>query len=179
MMHLSPENITLREAGISDLEKLRQLGKRTFSETFSIYNTEENMNEYLKTAFSSEKLLSELKEAFSKFYFAELSGQLIGYLKVNFGPAQTDIQDEKSLEIERIYVLKEFHGQQVGQLLYDKALEIAKARNLEFVWLGVWEKNPRAIRFYQKNGFVVFDKHTFNLGQDPQTDLMMKLTLTN
>jgi ribosomal protein S18 acetylase RimI-like enzyme len=74
-------------------------------------------------------------------------------------------------------VLQDFHGKKVGQLLYDKAIEIARQLNVDYVWLGVWEENPRAIAFYRKNGFVAFDKHIFKLGDDEQTDIMMKLNL--
>ncbi|MNE89030.1 Protease synthase and sporulation negative regulatory protein PAI 1 [compost metagenome] len=76
--------------------------------------------------------------------------------------------------MERIYVLQEFLGKKVGQLLIDKALEVAALQNVKFVWLGVWEENYRAIRFYEKNGFIIFDKHIFRLGNDEQTDLMMR-----
>jgi ribosomal protein S18 acetylase RimI-like enzyme len=87
------------------------------------------------------------------------------------------LQDEGALEIERIYVLKDFHGKSVGQVLYNKAIDIAKEKKTKYVWLGVWEENPRAISFYKKNGFVEFDKHIFILGDDEQTDIMMKLIL--
>ncbi len=88
------------------------------------------------------------------------------------------MRDDNAVEIERIYVLHDFHGKGVAQRLYDKAIQVARLKHADFVWLGVWEENPRAIRFYQKNGFVVFDKHTFLLGTDEQTDLMMKLVLS-
>ena len=100
-------------------------------------------------------------------------------MKLNFGDSQTELKDNKALEIERIYVSKEFHGKSVGQLLYDKAIEVAKQKNVNYVWLGVWEENPRAISFYKKNGFVEFDKHIFKLGNDEQIDIMMKLNLKN
>ena len=100
-------------------------------------------------------------------------------MKLNFGDSQTELKDNKSLEIERIYVSKEFHGKSVGQLLYDKAIEVAKHKNVDYVWLGVWEENPRAISFYKKNGFVEFNKHIFKLGDDEQIDIMMKLNLKN
>ena len=87
------------------------------------------------------------------------------------------MKDNKALEIERIYVAKAFHGKKVGQILYEKAIHIAKQMNVAYVWLGVWEENPRAIHFYKKNGFVEFDKHIFRLGDDEQTDLMMKLEI--
>jgi len=135
------------------------------------------MNQYLKDGFSIEKLAAELNVKNAEFYFAMLDDNVIGYLKVNFGASQTEIKDDKAIEIERIYVLKEFHGKKVGQILYDKAIEVAKNKNAEYVWLGVWEENPRAINFYKKNGFVEFDKHIFKLGNDEQTDIMMKLQL--
>jgi ribosomal protein S18 acetylase RimI-like enzyme len=104
---------------------------------------------------------------------------VIGYLKLNFGQSQTELQDNRALEIERIYVLKEFHGKSVGQLLYAKASQIARQKRADYVWLGVWEENPRAISFYKKNGFIEFDKHVFLLGKDEQTDIMMKLKLND
>jgi len=101
----------------------------------------------------------------------------VGYLKLNFGSSQTELKDDRALEIERIYVLKEFHGKSVGQELYEKAIYVARQKNADYVWLGVWEQNPRAINFYKKNGFIEFDKHIFKLGEDEQTDIMMKLQL--
>ncbi|MEX1301581.1 MAG: GNAT family N-acetyltransferase, partial [Desulfotignum sp.] len=90
------------------------------------------------------------------------------------GTSQTESKAENTLEIERIYVLKEFHGKTVGQQLYEKAMEIAKEKSVTYVWLGVWEKNSKAIRFYEKNGFKAFDTHIFRLGNDKQTDILMK-----
>lgn len=171
------ENIAIIRATEDDLGKLQKIGRRTFSETFAAGNTEENMQQYLEEGFSAEKLTAELTDNHAEFYFAVLEENVIGYLKVNYGQSQTDIKDENALEIERIYVLKDFHGKKVGQLLCEKAFEIAKNKGLEYIWLGVWEENPRAIQFYKKNGFVEFDKHLFTLGSDEQTDILMKLHL--
>lgn len=168
------ENIITKKITLDDLELLQKIGRKTFEETFSDSNSEENMRNYLEEGFSKEKLTVELNNKNSEFYFALLNKEVIGYLKVNFGESQTELKDRKALEIERIYVSKEFHGKNIGQLLYDKAIQIAKQKNAEYVWLGVWEENLRAIRFYKKNGFVEFDKHIFKLGNDEQTDLMMK-----
>lgn len=99
-------------------------------------------------------------------------------MELNFGQLQTELKDDKALEIERIYVLKEFYGKKTGQLLYEKAIQIAREKNAEYIWLGVWEENQRAISFYKKNGFVEFDKHLFKLCSDEQIDIMMKLQLT-
>jgi len=170
--------IEVTKTGKEEILQLQKIGKETFYETFSGSNTEENMKSYLESGFSTDKLTAELNSKSSEFYFAKLDSEVIGYLKLNFGQSQTELKDEKALEIERIYVLKEFHGKKIGQILYDKALEVAKDRKADYVWLGVWEENPRAISFYRKNGFVEFDKHIFVLGDDEQTDILMKLELT-
>jgi ribosomal protein S18 acetylase RimI-like enzyme len=171
------ENIEIRKAGLADIGQLQEISISTFSETFSASNTEENMNKYLAESFSLEKLTQELADQNADFYFALIDKTVIGYLKLNTGQAQTELKDGKALEIERIYVLKEFHGKKVGQILYEKAIQIAQQANVAYVWLGVWEENLRAINFYQKNGFVAFDKHIFKLGNDEQVDIMMKLQL--
>lgn len=172
-------NIQIKEISLNDIDQLQKIGRQTFQETFSESNSEENMKNYLEEGFSSEKLTKELTNKDSQFYFATLENEVIGYLKVNFGESQTELKGEKSLEIERIYVSKEFHGKKVGQLLYEKAIQVAKDKNVDYVWLGVWEENLRAISFYTKNGFIEFDKHIFKLGNDGQTDIMMKLKLAN
>jgi ribosomal protein S18 acetylase RimI-like enzyme len=169
--------INLKKVTLQDIDQLRSIGQQTFFETFSAGNTEENMKKYLEEGFSIQKLTAELNDQDAEFYFAELDNTVIGYLKLNFGASQTELKDEKALEIERLYVLNEFHGKKVGQLLYEKAMQIARQMNAEYVWLGIWEKNPRAISFYKKNGFVAFDKHIFKLGNDEQTDIMMKFPL--
>lgn len=171
------DDINIVKIGLSEIEQLQIIGKQTFFETFAEGNTEENMQKYLEEGFTADKLTAELTNPNSKFYFAKLDNKVIGYLKINFGQAQTELKDKKALEIERIYVLKEFHGKKVGQILYDKAFGIARQTNAEYLWLGVWEENPRAISFYKKNGFVEFDKHIFKLGDDEQTDIMMKLQI--
>ena len=167
----------IRKVNIKEIDKLKEIGKLTFPETFSSENSEDNMREYLENGFSTKKLTTELTDQNAEFYFAELDGKTIGYIKINVGQSQTEIKDKNALEIERIYVLQEFHEKKVGQIFYDKAIELAKEKNVENVWLGVWEQNPRAIRFYEKNGFLAFDKHVFILGNDEQTDIMMKRNL--
>ncbi|MCE7040483.1 GNAT family N-acetyltransferase [Dyadobacter sp. CY312] len=173
------DNIEITRAEQKDMDELQKIGRQTFQETFSASNSEENMNKYLEEGFSTEKLTAELNDENVVFYFAKLDKKIIGYLKLNFGQSQTELKDDKALEIERIYVLKKFHGKKVGQLLYEKAIQIAAQKNADYVWLGVWEENPRAISFYKKNGFVEFDKHIFKLGTDEQTDIMMKLQLSS
>ena len=164
-------------ATLEDLATLQAIGRKTFAETFADSNSEENLAAYLEEGFSEDKLGAELRNENSRFYFALQKEEVIGYLKVNFGDAQSEKQDPNALEIERIYVLQQYHGKQVGALLYEQALAIAKERKAPFIWLGVWEENPRAIRFYQKQGFVEFGEHIFQLGDDAQRDVLMKLEL--
>ena len=171
------KNIELRQVELSDLDQLQGIGRQAFAETFSSNNSEENMQTYLDEKFSALNLEKELSDKDSRFYFAVLDERVVGYLKINFGTSQTEIKDPRALEIERIYVLKGFHGLKVGQVLYEKAIDVAREKGLDYVWLGVWEKNERAIGFYKKNGFVEFDRHIFRLGNDAQTDIMMKLEI--
>lgn len=170
-------SIEVKRVTAADVKALQEIGRQTFFETFSGENTEDDMQKYLNEGFALEKLKKELNCPSSEFYFAQDEGGPVGYLKLNYGISQTEIQDREALEIERIYVVKEYHGKKVGQLLYEKAIQVGLALGASYVWLGVWEKNLRAISFYRKNGFVEFDKHIFRLGNDEQTDIMMKRRL--
>jgi diamine N-acetyltransferase len=171
------DNIEIIKVGLADIESLQKIAKQTFFETFAASNAEADMQKYLDEKFTISNLTAEVANPDSQFYFASFNNVIIGYLKINQGKAQTEWHDFNALEIERIYVLNAFHGKKIGQYLYDKALEIAQKSKVEYLWLGVWEHNPRAINFYAKNGFVEFDKHIFKLGDDEQTDIMMRLKL--
>ena len=170
-------NFTIRAISINDLQSLQSISKQTFTETFASSNSKENMDKYLNEALSLEKLTEELNNPNSLFYFIEDNNTPIGYLKLNMGASQTELYDNTALEIERIYVTQVYKGKKVGQQLYEKAIQVAKEKAVEYIWLGVWEENHKAIQFYSKNGFVPFDKHIFILGNEAQTDIMMKLSI--
>lgn len=171
--------ITIRKATISDLEIIQEISKQTFIETFAEVNTPENMENYILENFNSQQVASEINNPQSTFYLAILDNETIAYLKINFGNAQTEIRSSQSMEIHRIYVLKKFHGNKIGQLLLNKAIKIGQQSGVDTIWLGVWEQNHKAIQFYNNNDFVEFDKHTFALGNDVQTDLLMELRIIN
>lgn len=171
--------IIIKKVTVADIQQLQLIGKVTFTETFAEHNTAEDMQKYLEERFSTEQLISEVNNANSEFYFALINDDVVGYLKLNFGAAQTELKIKNSTEIERIYVLNKFHGKKVGQILFDTAYNIAKKNKSDCIWLGVWENNPKAIHFYEKNGFTEFDKHIFKLGNDEQTDIMMRLELVD
>lgn len=160
-----------------DLELLQEISRVTFIETFADKNTAEDMQKYLEEVFSLDAISREVSNPETEFYFAWYENRVIGYLKLNFGGAQTERDDQDAVEIERIYIRKEFHGKQFGLFLLEKAIEIAKVNNAPYIWLGVWEHNTQALAFYLKNGFVEFGKHGFQLGSDMQTDILMKKML--
>ena len=169
--------ISLEKISVSDVEWLQEISKQTFIETFAAVNTVSNMLQYLNGALSIQTLSDEMMKKDSEFYFAKKEDKIVGYLKLNFGDSQTESIDENGMEIERIYVLKAFHGQGIGQYMFDEAIAMARQKHLKFLWLGVWEENHRALNFYKKNGLVEFDKHNFILGNDVQTDVLMKMWL--
>ena len=168
---------SIRKISLADLESLIIISKKTFSETFANDNSEENLTEYLEKAFNEAQLTSELQDKNSEFYFVEDHDEVLAYLKVNTNQGQTEKVLERALEIERIYVNREFQGRKIGQLLLSNAISLANEQHLKQIWLGVWEYNPKAIKFYERNGFQEFDKHIFKLGDDEQTDILMRLTL--
>ena len=171
------ETIDVRKVRIDDLDALQTISRDTFSETFAAMNKAEDMEKYLSVNLSKKQLLRELENPASDFYFAMHEERVIGYIKINHGDAQMEPQDTPAIEIEKLYVMREYHGKYIGALLLDTARLVAKLYKVESIWLGVWEKNERAILFYQKHGFQQYGQHLFMLGNDAQTDLLMRLQL--
>jgi diamine N-acetyltransferase len=169
--------VVIRKCAENDLQVLRDLGYETYDETFRAMNTPETMDAYLAEAFDLEKIKKELETPQCEFYFLYSDGNLAGYIKINEAPAQTDINDPVSLELERIYVKKEFKRLGLGRTLIRYAEEIAAARGKQFIWLGVWEKNVNSIAFYEKMGYREFSRHTFRMGDELQSDFLMKKEL--
>lgn len=171
------DGLLIKQCGLEDIEKIKYVGEKTFYETFSDQNTEEDMHNYLKENFSYEQIESEMKNGESKFYIAENNGEVAAYMKINFDKAQTEIGHKNTLEVQRIYALKEYQGKHIGKSLIEKAIELGKENKINYIWLGVWEHNLSAIKFYKKQGFEKFDTHVFRLGDDEQIDNLMKLVL--
>ncbi|HZV68514.1 MAG TPA: GNAT family N-acetyltransferase [Saprospiraceae bacterium] len=167
----------IRKVNPSDVNTLLAISLKTFHESFNHLNTPENMAYYMHKAFNTDKLFSELLNPFSEFYFAFHDNINAGYLKVNKCPAQSDIYDDQSLEIERIYIDSDYQGAGLGSQLLQSAVNRARELDLAYVWLGVWEKNKDAIRFYQRHGFEIFGSHPFVFGDEVQTDFLMKFIL--
>ena len=170
--------VTLDSIRIQSLSKLVQLSVQTFNESFGHQNTKENMAWYFKTKMNSEQLKKELLHPNSDFYWILFRKKIIGYLKLNFNDAQTEVVNlGESFEIERIYILSNFQQKGFGKDVLSKAISLGKNKGFSYLWLGVWEQNENAIAFYTKKGFEIFDRHVFQLGNDPQTDLLMGLKI--
>ncbi|HLA57713.1 MAG TPA: GNAT family N-acetyltransferase [Puia sp.] len=171
------QQIQIVEVVLADLLLLQEISKRTFYDSFAALNTAENMKFHLDNHFTQEKLTAEILNKDSKFFFAIHDGKPVGYLKINQGAAQTVLPNDQAIEIERIYVDRLSKGNGIGKTFISKAIVLANTSQAKYLWLGVWEQNEPAIRFYEKNGFKKFSEHIFELGDDEQTDLLMKKTL--
>ncbi|MGH9948456.1 MAG: GNAT family N-acetyltransferase, partial [Pyrinomonadaceae bacterium] len=121
-----------------------------------------------------EQITEELKDQKSIFLIAEIDGETAGYAKIIIDNIEPGITAARPVELNRLYSHQQFLGKGVGQTLMDACFQRAGEENRDVMWLGVWEFNPRAQKFYEKNGFRIVGKHTFQLGTDPQTDLLMQ-----
>jgi ribosomal protein S18 acetylase RimI-like enzyme len=166
--------LLIRQAGPGDLELVREIGIRTFTESFADFNTAEDISEYLSHAFHPDRVLSDLSNKDIRIRLAFYEGNVIGYTKTNRGACQSEPLGADHLELERIYVASEAQGMGIGQRLLDDVVLYARGAGFTTLWLGVWENNPGAIRFYGRNGFAAFGNHDFMLGKDRQTDILMR-----
>lgn len=165
--------IRLKKCTLEDAHTLQEISYDTFNETFKDQNSLENMKAYLDKAFTVEQVETELSHRSSHFYLVYVHEDVAGYLKVNTGDAQSEEMGDESLEIERIYIKSTFQKHGLGKYLLNKAEEMASEQHLKTIWLGVWEKNENAIAFYKKMGFIQTGSHSFYMGDEEQTDLIL------
>ncbi|MEH7155268.1 GNAT family N-acetyltransferase [Neobacillus drentensis] len=170
--------INIKKCTLEDSRKLQEISYETFNETFKDQNLPENMNAYLERAFNLPQLEKELTNVSSYFFFIYYNNEVAGYVKVNTDEAQSEEMGDQTLEIERIYIKNQFQKHGLGKHLLNQALEVAMKENKKKIWLGVWEKNENAIAFYKKMGFVQTGAHSFYMGDEEQTDLIMTKTLS-
>jgi diamine N-acetyltransferase len=175
--------ILIRPATVADAARLSHLGATTFRETFERDNTPEDMARYLAEAFTPERQAAEISDAAGVMLLAECEGpsgemEVVGYAHLVSGPAPAAVRGPAPLELKRLYVARAWHGKGVAQPLMDAVLDAARARGAQTVWLGVWERNPRAVAFYRKYGFTRVGEHTFVLGADAQTDWVLARPLS-
>jgi ribosomal protein S18 acetylase RimI-like enzyme len=170
--------VIVRAATVADSESLSALAAATFRDAFGDQNTPEDMARYLADAFTPAKQAAEIVDPATVVLVAEDqptegAAELIGYAHLSEGETPEAVRGLAPIEIKRLYVARRWHGRRVAQLLMDASIEAARARGASTLWLGVWERNPRAIAFYEKYGFVRVGEHVFVLGGDVQTDWLM------
>ncbi|NAY91577.1 GNAT family N-acetyltransferase [Muricauda sp. JGD-17] len=168
-------SLQFKRCTILHLDTLAQVARDTFVAAFEKDNDPTDFKDYVQRAFHPERIKEELQNENSLFYFVYESEELIGYFKLNVNDAQTDVHDLDSLEIERIYVLETYQGKNFGYGMLQKIAGLAQKMEKQYVWLGVWEHNKRAIRFYQRHGFHKFGEHPYYIGTDKQTDWLLRL----
>jgi len=169
--------IKVRRCTLADVGTLQKISIETYTDTFGDYNTLENTKAYVDEAYKTETLEQELQNNNSEFYFMFLDGKLAGYLKINILDAQSEALGDDFLEIQRIYIRKQFKRLGLGRKLMELGLQRAEALKKPRVWLGVWEKNYSAQEFYKVFGFEKFSSHKFVMGDSVQTDYILKKEL--
>ncbi|HJP62378.1 MAG TPA: GNAT family N-acetyltransferase [Mucilaginibacter sp.] len=172
-----PTPITIQLVRPSEVDQLLALSRKTFYDAFEHLNNPDDFEAYTSKAFTREQLLSEIENPDSAFYFAIIDNEPVGYIKLNYRDAQAEFQDAGAVEISRVYVHADHQGKKIGNQLLDFAINKAIDDKLQYIWLGVWEHNLNAQRFYERNGFVKTGSHEFVVGKDVQTDFLMKKIL--
>ena len=165
---------TIRRGTLRDAELLAELGARTFSETFAVDNSPENMAAYLAASFTPAQLAADLADPRCVFYVAETNAVAVGYAMLRSGAAPEQVTGKRPIELVRLYVSRDSLGSGVGAALMQTCLDEAKRSGHQTLWLGVWEHNSRAQAFYRKWNFREVGTQMFQLGDDPQTDLLMQ-----
>ena len=167
-------SLSIRYAGLEDAVLIADISHRTFYDTFASANTREDMDKFLNEQFTKGKLMMEVGARENIFLLAYFEEEIAGYVKLRDGRTPRVLGNVDGLEIARIYVMTNMIGKGVGKQLMQYVINIAKEKSKDVLWLGVWEKNQRAIEFYTKWGFEKFDETDFLLGDDVQRDWLMK-----
>lgn len=171
------EQIIITNASIADATLLTQLSVDTFTQAFAADNNPADMEKYLAEQMNEAKINEELADAENIFFVARQGSKLVGYAKLGFR-MKTEAKDlPHPVELERIYVRQEYYGTKTGAALMAACINEVKMRGYQTIWLGVWEHNHHAVAFYKRWGFELYGSHQFILGDDVQTDQLMKRTL--
>ncbi len=166
--------VTIRNAKKEDAELIADMSRTTFYDVFAKDNTKEDMDIFMNEQFAKAALMKEVEEGDGIFILAYANNEPFGYARMRLTNTENILADENAIEIARIYVIQSAAGKGMGSALMQSCIAIAAEHNKTVIWLGVWEKNERAIAFYKRFGFYKFSEHTFLLGKDVQTDWLMK-----
>lgn len=169
--------ISIKICSSQDAAIIADLSRQTFYETFAAVNTKENMDKFMNEQFTREKLMAEVSEPENTFLLAYDGDAPVGYAKLKEGELLEELGNRPSAELVRIYAAASAIGKGVGGALMKECIRVTLSKGCKVIWLGVWEENQRAIDFYIRWGFEKFSTHIFLLGDDPQTDWLMKKEL--
>ncbi len=170
---------SVRKARLGDAKNLAELAEVTFRATFDSMNTTKHMELHCRSSYAEQIQAAEILSSEIVTLLSEHEGNLVGYAQLRWGEAPACVSATCPMEIQRLYVVEDWHGQGVAQRLMNACIDEMKQHGSAAVWLGVWERNPRAISFYKKFGFVAVGEHTFPLGGDPQRDIVMVRTIAS
>lgn len=168
------ETVHIRLGTLDDNVLLAALGARTFYDAFAADNKPENIAAYIQEAFHPEKQAEELRDPLSVFLIAEIDETPAGYARLLASDPPPGLSGERPVELVRIYAEARWIGHGIGPALMRACIEEARRGGHDTIWLGVWERNPRAIAFYRKWGFEAAGTQTFQLGDERQTDVVMQ-----
>lgn len=172
-MFLEALVFTIRRARLGDAKALSQIAEATFRATFGAMNTPEHMDRHCETSYAERIQAAEISNPDMVTLVSEEQGEIVGYAQMRWGSAPDCVSASSPGEVQRLYVVKDWHGKGVAQELMRACIMEIAQHGSDAVWLGVWEHNPRAIAFYKKSGFVEVGSHIFPLGGDPQRDIVM------
>lgn len=170
-------DVIIRYAKREDAPVIAAISRETFYSTFAAQNKVEDMEKFMSEQFSTQRLMDQVGTPGNTFLLAYIEDRLVGYVRLLEGFPPDELQEFPTVEIARIYAVSDVIGKGVGSALMQRCIEIAHEKKKRSIWLGVWEKNERAIAFYTKWGFEKFGEHDFVLGNDVQRDWMMRKLL--
>jgi len=173
------ETVSIHAATIADATAIAELSRKTFYDTFASFNTDENMKLFMETTYERNRLMDEVSNPDFHFAIARIDNLPVGYVKMIIKAPREEMPDQLCIEIGRIYTLQHIVGKGVGAKLIDYCLDFAKQQQQDWIWLGVWERNDRALAFYKKWGFEKFAEHGFLLGTDLQNDFLLKKKISD
>jgi diamine N-acetyltransferase len=171
------EGLVIQIARINDAPVLTELGVTTFCEAYSEFNKKENVESYITLELNIGRITEELSNEDNVFFIATYKDIPVGYSKMRTIKKPGELADNNPIEIERIYVLKDYYAKKIGSALMKTCIEHARSKQHDVIWLGVWEHNHKAINFYRSWGYELFSSHIFRFGNEDQTDVLMKKVL--
>ncbi len=171
-------DLVIRLARKEDLPALQHVAIQTYRDTFEGTASEEDTRLLLEQAYNIDQLTREFYEPGAVLYHAFVQGRLVGFLRLRDNREVEHLLGPHTCELQRLYLHKDVHGKDIGNQLMRLALAEAEKRQVDWLWLGVWERNFRAQRFYTRWGFERFSEHTFWVGNDPQIDWLFRKRIT-